>query len=49
MSLPLATYLKNLRASKVIPASQALSVLGGGWSEGSGGAVEKQFIFDDFT
>ena len=45
----LSRYLKELRASKVVPASQALSSLGSGWSEGQGGAIEKQFTFEDFT
>ena len=45
----LARYLKELRASKVVSSSQALSTLGSGWSEGQGGAIEKQFTFDDFT
>ena len=43
----LAKYLKEIRASKVISSSQALGQLGAGWTQGEGGALEKQFLFDD--
>ena len=45
----LARYLKDLRGAKVVSASNAISSLGAGWTEGSNGAIEKQFEFADFT
>ena len=44
----LAKYLKEMRASKVVQASQAVSTLGAGWTKGENGAVQKEFTFDDF-
>ena len=44
----LAKYLKNLRASRVVSANEAVSSLGAGWTA-NGDAVEKEFIFDDFS
>ena len=44
----LAKYLKDLRAAKVVQSSQALSTLGAGWTQGENGAVQKEFVFDDF-
>ena len=43
----LAKYLKEIRASKVISQSAALSRLGSGWTVGKDGIIEKEFIFDD--
>ena len=44
----LAKYLKDLRAQRVISASQAVSTLGSGWSAAEDGAIQKEFTFDDF-
>ena len=41
--------MKDLRGAKVVSASYAISSLGAGWTEGSNGAIEKQFEFADFT
>ena len=44
----LAKYLKDMRAAKVVQASQAVSSLGAGWSQADNGAIQKEFVFDDF-
>ena len=44
----LAKYLKEMRASKVVQASKAVSTLGSGWTQGENGGVQKEFMFDDF-
>ena len=44
----LAKYLKEMRAARVVSASQAVGTLGAGWKEGPNGALEKEFLFDDF-
>ena len=44
----LAKYLKDLRASKLLSAQQALSQAGAGWSAGENGAIQRDFVFDDF-
>ena len=45
----LAKYLKDMRASRIVSSSQALSTLGSGWAEGENGAIQKEFQFDDFV
>ena len=45
----LAKALKDMRAAKVVQSSQALSALGSGWTQADNGAVQKEFIFDDFV
>ena len=44
----LAKYLKNLRASKTVSTPAALQSLGAGWSEVKGGALKKDYVFEDF-
>ena len=44
----LAKYLKELRASRVISASNAVSSLGSGWTIGQNGGIQKEFHFEDF-
>ena len=44
----LATFLKEMRAARVVQSSHALSSLGSGWSAGEAGALEREFNFDDF-
>ena len=44
----LAKYLKEMRAARVVSASQAVGSLGAGWKEAENGALEKEFLFDDF-
>ena len=44
----LAKYLKDLRAARVVSASQAVSSLGAGWTPKDDGSVSKEFTFDDF-
>ena len=45
----LAKYLKDLRAARVVPAADAISTLGAGWSQAGDGALTKEFTFEDFT
>ena len=45
----LAKYLKEMRQSRVVSATQALSSLGDGWTQGANGAVQREFQFDDFV
>ena len=45
----LANYLRNLRQARVVSASQAISTLGSGWSASDDGAVQREFMFDDFV
>ena len=44
----LAKYLKDMRAAKVVQASQAVSSLGAGWSQADNGAIQQELVFDDF-
>ena len=44
----LANYLRNLRQARVVSSPQALTSLGSGWSVGSNGSMQREFIFDDF-
>ena len=44
----LAKYLKEMRAARVVSASQAVSSLGAGWTTSESGGVQKEFLFDDF-
>ena len=45
----LAKYLKDMRASKVVQAPQAMGRLGAGWTHGENGALQKEFVFEDFV
>ena len=44
----LAKYLKDMRQARVVPAAQAVSSLGAGWTTGANGSLEREFTFDDF-
>eukprot|EP00806_Schmidingerella_arcuata_P006205 Macronucleus_6647.p1 GENE.Macronucleus_6647~~Macronucleus_6647.p1 ORF type:complete len:150 (+),score=39.75 Macronucleus_6647:1-450(+) len=37
-----------MRQARVVSASQAMSALGSGWTAGEGGALQREFTFDDF-
>ena len=45
----LAKYLKDMRAAKVVQSSQAVSRLGAGWTQAENGALQREFVFDDFV
>ena len=44
----LAKALKEMRASRIVTASEACGSLGEGWSAGENGTITKEFMFKDF-